>query len=149
MGYSSRGQVANRTGYLIQLLIPSFIREIRYGSNINRLLVDSERHMLYCLYKRNSIYGYYLGPTSFISLDGTLSIDRDFEYAFEVSDISETLRRYCQCNSRPSCSRLLNVLNTRTESKHVCSSSSLHSSYSCCQLMSSLHRLPKRCVLLE
>ena len=108
MGYSSRGQVANRTGYLIQLLIPSFIREIRYGCNINRLLVDSERHILYCLYKRNSIYGYYLGPTS--SFFGSiLFLDNDFE----------TLHRYCQCNSRPSCSRLLNVLNTRTESKQV------------------------------
>ena len=118
MGYSSRGQVANRTGYLIQLLIPSFIREIRYGCNINRLLVDSERHILYCLYKRNSIYGYYLGPTS--SFFGSiLFLDNDFEYAFELSNVFETLHRYCQCNSRPSCSRLLNVLNPRTEAKQV------------------------------
>ena len=64
LGYSSRGQVANRTGYLVQLLLPSFLRELRYGDNINRLLVDDQRHLLYCLYKRNALYGYYLGPTS-------------------------------------------------------------------------------------
>lgn len=61
MGYSSRGQVVNRTGYLVQLLIPTFIREISYGNNINKLIVDNDRHMLYCLYKQNMIYGYYLG----------------------------------------------------------------------------------------
>ena len=59
MGYSSHGQVVNRTGYLLQLLIPSFIREISYGNNINRLVVDDDRHILYCLYKHNMIYGYY------------------------------------------------------------------------------------------
>ena len=64
LGYSSRGQVANRTGYLVQLLLPSFLRELRYGDNINRLLVDDQRHLLYCLYTRNALYGYYLGPTS-------------------------------------------------------------------------------------
>lgn len=61
MGYSSRGQMVNRTGYLIQLIVPSFIREIGFGNNINKLVVDDERHMLYCLYKHNMIYGYYLG----------------------------------------------------------------------------------------
>lgn len=61
MGYSSRGQMVNRTGYLIQLIVPSFIREIGFGNNINKLVVDDDRHMLYCLYKHNMIYGYYLG----------------------------------------------------------------------------------------
>lgn len=68
MGYSSHGQVVNRTGYLLQLLIPSFIREISYGNNINRLVVDDDRHILYCLYKHNMIYGYYLGEYGYFLL---------------------------------------------------------------------------------
>lgn len=63
MGYGSRGQMTNRTGYLLQLVLPSFIRELSYGENINELLVDDDRHILYCVYKQNIIYGYSLGPT--------------------------------------------------------------------------------------
>ena len=61
MGYSNHGQIVNLTGSLAQYLVPTFIREISYGNNINRLVVDNERHILYCLYKQNRIYGYFLG----------------------------------------------------------------------------------------
>lgn len=62
MGYSSRGQMTNRTGYLLQLVLPSFLRELRYGENINALIVDDARQLLYCVYRHNAIYAYYLGP---------------------------------------------------------------------------------------
>ena len=62
MGYSSRGQMTNRTGYLLQLVLPSFLRELRYGENINALVVDDERQLLYCVSRHNAIYAYYLGP---------------------------------------------------------------------------------------
>lgn len=62
MGYSSRGQLANRTGYLLQLVLPSFLRELRYGENINALVVDDARSLLYCVYKRSAVYAYWLGP---------------------------------------------------------------------------------------
>lgn len=61
MGYSSRGQLANRTGYLLQLVVPSFLRELRYGANINALAVDDDRQLLYCVYRQRAIYAYYLG----------------------------------------------------------------------------------------
>lgn len=46
LGYSSRGQIANRTGYLLQLIIPTFLRELSYGDNIDELQVDDDRHIL-------------------------------------------------------------------------------------------------------
>ena len=66
MGYSNRGQIVNLTGSLAQYLVPTFIREISYGNNINRLVVDNERHILYCLYKQNRIYGYFLGEKGIV-----------------------------------------------------------------------------------
>ena len=66
MGYSNRGQIVNLTGSLAQYIVPTFIREISYGNNINRLVVDNERHILYCLYKQNRIYGYFLGEKGIV-----------------------------------------------------------------------------------
>lgn len=110
LGYSSRGQVANRTGYLVQLLLPSFLRELRYGDNINRLLVDDQRHLLYCLYKRNALYGYYLGPTSRPRGNPSF-LDGDFEFAFELSDVTQAIQRFCQSSPRESSSHVLSALN--------------------------------------
>lgn len=46
LGYSTRGQIANRTGFLLQLVVPAFIRELSYGDNIDELVVDDDRHIL-------------------------------------------------------------------------------------------------------
>ena len=100
MGYGSRGQMTNRTGYLLQLVLPSFIRELSYGENINELLVDDDRHILYCVYKQNIIYGYSLGPTG-----------AEFHYAFALSDISSMLSHFKERASPKNAMRLQSLLS--------------------------------------
>ena len=109
LGYSSRGQIANRTGYLLQLIIPTFLRELSYGDNIDELQVDDDRHILsiracdmthrYCRYKKNHVYGYYLGEK-----------ETSFESCFVLSDVKAALQSFCSRTSQLSCSRVLAMM---------------------------------------
>ena len=54
---------------------------------------------IYCRYKKNQVYGYYLGEK-----------DKGFESCFVLSDVKAELRAFCNRTSQLSCSRVLAMM---------------------------------------